>query len=70
MADTDTKAERQMLQLIDERDDAEQALSQAYYLVTGRSPEWSNKFGHQDALEDIGDTMALLKDSLRQALSK
>lgn len=70
MAGTDTKTECQMLQLIDERDDAEQALSQAYYLVTGRSPEWSNKFGHQDALEEIGDAMALLKDSLRQALSK
>lgn len=42
-------------------DDAEQALSQMYYLVTGRSPQWSKSFGHQEALDEVKDAMALLK---------
>ena len=56
--------ERQMLQLIVERDAAEEAMSQAYYIVTGRSPEWSNRFGYAEALEEIGDAVALLKNSI------
>lgn len=55
------KLERDLAQAIDERDKAEEALSQAYYLATGRSPEWSNKFGHDDAVEEIGDVVAVLK---------
>lgn len=42
IADRIREQERSIEQLVTERDDAEQALSQAYYLVTGRSPEWSN----------------------------
>jgi hypothetical protein len=38
--------EKSHLQTIDERDRAEEALSQAYFLITGRSPEWSNLFGY------------------------
>ncbi len=53
--------EREMLELIDARDEAEQAISQAYYLVIGRSPEWSNKFGHQEALDEIKDACELLR---------
>lgn len=53
--------EREMLKIIDKRDQAEEAMSQAYYLITGRSPEWSNKFGYPEALEDIGDVIAALK---------
>lgn len=59
------KNERDMLQLIDERDAAEEALSQAYYIVIGRSPEWSNKFGHAQALEEIGDACEVLKQAAR-----
>lgn len=55
--------ERAMLQLIDERDAAEECLSQMYYLVTGNSPEWSNFFGHEQALEYVSDALALLKKS-------
>ena len=44
--------EKAHLQTIDERDAAEEALSQAYYLITGHSPEWSNLFGHQEALPE------------------
>lgn len=59
--------ERAHLQTIDERDAAEEAMSQAYYLVTGNSPQWSNMFGYPEALEDIGDALALLKASLKAA---
>lgn len=45
--------ERQLLATIDERDAAEESLSQAYFLVIGHSPEWSNCFGHADALREI-----------------
>lgn len=51
-----------MGQLIDERDGAEQALSHAYYLLTGRSPEWSNLFGHKEALEEMEHWINRLKD--------
>lgn len=43
------------LQTIDERDAAEEALSQAYFLIKGQSPQWSNNFGHEEALEEIED---------------
>lgn len=61
------KAERDIEQLIGERDDAQEAMSQAYYLVTGRSPEWSNKFGYEQALEDIADAMSVLKRAARDS---
>ncbi len=57
--------EKQMLQVIDERDDAAQALSQAYYLMTGNSPQWSNVFGHKEALEEIEEAIELLKSPHR-----
>lgn len=46
---------KEHLQTIDERDSAEQAISQAYYLIKGESPQWSNLFGYEQALEDIDD---------------
>ena len=58
------RTERQLHQAVTERDEAEQAMSQAYCLVTGRSPEWSNHFGHKEALEEIENAMLLLKSSL------
>lgn len=51
-------------QEIIERDDAEEAMSQAYYLVTGRSPEWSNVFGYPEALNEIRDAITVLKATL------
>jgi len=38
---------------IDQRDAAESALSEAYLIVTGQPPEWSNRFGYREALDDI-----------------
>ncbi len=51
--------------VLDQRDRAEEALSQAYYLITGRSPEWSNTFGHDEALEDIKDAQELLRKAAK-----
>ena len=53
--------ERSLEQAIRERDAEEECLSQMYYIVTGRSPEWSNRFGHAQSLEDVGDVLAALK---------
>lgn len=60
-------------QLIDERDGAEEALSQAFYLVVGRSPEWSNHFGKNEAIEEIDSAQYVLRaeiERLRAALRK
>ena len=44
--------ERSETQLINERDDAESALNDAY-AVMGQAPEWSNWFGFADAIDEI-----------------
>ena len=49
---------------IKQRDAAEECLSQMFYIVTGRSPEWSNWFGHAEALEEVGDALALLRQAV------
>lgn len=64
------KHERECLEIIDQRDKAEEAMSQAYYIVTGRSPEWSNKFGYDEALEEIGDVVSVLKQAVKANQSK
>lgn len=51
--------------VVEKGDDAEQVLSQMYYLVLGRSPPWSKTFGHQEALSDVKDAMALLRAPTR-----
>lgn len=53
--------EAEILKVIEERDAAEEALAQAYFLVMGHSAEWSNIFGHAEALEEIGDAVNALK---------
>ena len=57
--------EKEHLQTIDERDKAEDALSQAYCLVTGSSPEWSNLFGYDQAIEDIKNGIIAREQDLR-----
>ncbi len=39
--------------LIDERDNAETALNDAYKAAMGQAPEWSNWFGFADAIDEI-----------------
>lgn len=45
--------ERSETQLIDERDNAEAALNDAYKAVMGQAPEWSNWFSFADAIDEI-----------------
>jgi hypothetical protein len=47
-----------------EIDEVRQALSQAYFLVTGRSPAFSETFGTKEALADIDDACRLLRASV------
>lgn len=58
--------DKEVIRLIDERDSAEEAISQVYYLVVGESPEWSNLFGHTQAIEEIDETFNLLKTAVKQ----
>jgi hypothetical protein len=55
------------MQTLRERDDAEQSLSQAYFLVLGRSPEWTSAWRHQECLDEIKDACTILR-SERQRL--
>jgi hypothetical protein len=55
------RAERGDDQVLRERDAANDALSRAYLLVVGKELEWSNYFGHKDALSDIEDAMIDLR---------
>lgn len=45
--------ERSETQLIDERDNAESALNDAYKAVMGQAPEWSNWFSFESAIDEI-----------------
>ncbi len=40
-------------QLINERDNAESALDDAYKAVMGQAPEWSNWFSFENAIDEI-----------------
>ena len=55
------KHEREMLRTIDQRDAAEEALTQAYYLITGRSPDWSSVWGFAECIEEIDEAQQLLR---------
>lgn len=54
------KEERAHIRTIDQRDDAEKALSDMFSAVTGRGPEWSNNFGYPEAIEEVEATIAEL----------
>ncbi|EEN5591010.1 ead/Ea22-like family protein [Salmonella enterica subsp. enterica serovar Mountpleasant] len=45
--------ERSETQLINERDDAESTLNDAYKAVMGQAPEWSNWFSFESAIDEI-----------------
>lgn len=65
-----SREEAAELQLIDERDRAEEAMSQAYFLITGRSPEWSNPFGFDQALEDVDDAQSTIRQAKAKLLAR
>jgi hypothetical protein len=62
-----SQSERDLGQLIRQRDEAEEAMAQAYFLVTGRSPDRSINFDHKQALEEIAAAVKLLKGHVRDA---
>lgn len=65
-----SQAERNHLQTIDERDEAEDALGDAYVFVTGNAAEWSNLFGYDEATNEIAETLKELRDAAGQAHDK
>lgn len=42
-----------IVKLIEERDQAEEALGEIYRAVTGKFPSWSNMFSYNDAVEEV-----------------
>ena len=55
----DDAVDRQLSQAINERDEAEAALSDAYRAVCGREPEWSNNFHYREAINDMRDASSV-----------
>lgn len=53
--------EQSELQLMEERDNAEEALADMYQAATGERPEWSNWFGYDDAVDAVTDRVAELE---------
>ncbi len=51
---------------IEERDAAENCVSNIFYRIVGESPQWSNLFGYDEAQEEILDRV----DALRAAVSR
>ncbi|MGI9490974.1 MAG: hypothetical protein ACR2QF_00960 [Geminicoccaceae bacterium] len=45
------------LQLIDERDAAEDAFMEAFTMVVGHPPEFSSAYGYKEALQDIEECL-------------
>lgn len=66
------KEEATCLQIIDQRDTAEKALSDLFAMVTGRPPEWSNLFGYSEALDECADALSASLErerAMREALN-
>lgn len=61
--------ERAHMQTIGERDDAEEALSNAYAWVADKPAEWSNCFSYTDATNEIAEVMQRLR-AQKKALEK
>ncbi|MDW2650277.1 ead/Ea22-like family protein [Citrobacter portucalensis] len=60
--------ERSETQLIDERDNAESALNDAYKAVMGQAPEWSNWFSFADAIDEIEVACGLWRNQTEDVL--
>jgi hypothetical protein len=60
------KEEKMHEQTICERDDAQECLSNVYFMMTGRSPEWSNKFGYKECLEELTEVRQLFGDAAKR----
>ncbi len=51
----------------DERDRAEEVISDIYYRIIGESPEWSNLFGFTEAVDEIQDAFDLVRAAAKNA---
>lgn len=60
-----TEMEFNELNLIAERDNAENVVTNMYRAATGDSPEWSNWFGFADAIEEVAQIRAKLATPVR-----
>ncbi|STT19501.1 hypothetical protein [Citrobacter koseri] len=58
--------ERDETKLIEERDNAEEALADMYQAATGERPEWSNFFGFTDAVDAVEERLASLESAQMQ----
>jgi Lar family restriction alleviation protein len=59
------EGETKLENAVSERDAAEDAVSQIYFIVTGHSPEWSNTFGFEQAIQEIEEAINLLKQAAK-----
>ncbi|MDT8871562.1 hypothetical protein RAA17_12020 [Komagataeibacter rhaeticus] len=53
--------DKDITQVIEERDECEQVISDLYRAAMGEYPEWSNNFGYRDAVEDVVDYVHALR---------
>ncbi|MFZ4998447.1 hypothetical protein ACOY5P_03495 [Enterobacter asburiae] len=60
--------ERSETQLIDERDNAESAMNDAYTAVMGQKPEWSNWFSFADAIDEIALVCGLWRNQTEDVI--
>ncbi|WP_372395239.1 hypothetical protein ABMY26_07160 (plasmid) [Azospirillum sp. HJ39] len=66
------KEEAVALELIDQRDAAENALGKLFAMVTGRPPEWSNLFGYSEAMDECEEALSTSLErerGMREALT-
>ena len=50
-----------MSKAVKERDAAEEVISEIYFRIIGKSPEWSNLFGHRQAVEEIVEAFDIVR---------
>lgn len=61
------KEEKAHHQTLVERDEAQDAMGDAYCFVTGKFPEWSNLFGYAEATNHIAEVVKQLKGDAAKA---
>ena len=59
------KHDAKLTKVLVESDAAEEVISEIYFRIMGRSPEWSNLFGHKQAVEEIVETFDMVRACLK-----
>ena len=57
--------DKQLIGALKERDEAEEVISEIYFLIIGNSPEWSNSFGHKEAIEAIVEAFDMVREQAK-----